>query len=265
MVQGKKYRLAVALVTRRPKLWDYVAESLIRQRRRPDIVAICPHRIQGEEDPINKIFMSQALGRFLSRMEGAGIYSYPMSLKKGIAYGAAMHETVEGLIGAMAESGLICKVDDDDFYGPEYFLQAEACLKAHPEAILIGKHGFYTMWTDCPREPLFWEARAKNLEDGYYQVTYLGGPTICLSVAAYRKYPELRYDKTLSFGIDDHLVRIARAIWANDLKEAGEIGKEKNGWPPIYSTGPDHFILQRRLDPAHDHVWKAPELMKANP
>jgi len=228
-------------------MWEATYFNIVRQQRRPDSVYLYVHNVQRE--------YSEELVQFRDMLKYAGIDLVVVKNESpGVLYGHAMYLTLERIC-AEVNDGLILKFDDDDYYGPGYVSGMFECYAAHPDAVLMGKHGFYTMFMDCRRKPMWWEAPNGN-QIPYPRTSYLGGPTIVTPIRSYHEYPELRYDITAPFAIDSKYLALAK-----------ELTKEKwvDGWPPVYSTGPDDFILQRWIRPEHNHVWNPPELMKEDP
>jgi len=236
------FQVVISLVTNRPYMWPATYFNIARQHRRPDVVAIYVHNAEDYD---------WALQCFVTDLGKIGIRAIVVDRHvPEVLYGHAMHTTIERIVAEIPE-GIILKFDDDDFYGPRYISDIVSCLNGHPDAVLLGKHALWTMWMDCKREPLFWEA-----PNGFPRTSDLAGPTICTPIKSYHQYPDLRYDKTLSFGIDSQYLALAKEL-TTDLHE--------NGWPPVYSTGPNDFVLQRWIEPMHRHVWNPPELMTEEP
>lgn len=225
-------QIAALMLTCRPYRWPFVAEMLARQTFRPSVLVICPHK---QTDAAGLVALEKLL-------KPAGIRVLVVPNQVTAIYGTAMHNVMNAAAGLLDIDGIICKIDDDDYYGPEYFSEVVKCYTEHPDALLIGKHGSWIMWMDAAKNPLFWQdATNKGCTRS------LLGPTICTPIKSYRKYPQLRYKVGMTFGIDNEYVKCAREI----------VG---GAWPPIYTTGTNNFILQRWVGSGHNHIWKAPML-----
>lgn len=241
MVQNEKSRVAIVLVSRRPWMWEYVAANIIRQFHRPEIVSVYQHNISSPNE----------LDRLAERLKSVGIRTVVVNQVWGTTYGNAMASAVERTICEM-DDGIICKMDDDDWYGPKYISDVNKCYCQNPDAMLIGKHGFWTMFMDCDRRSIYWEHESEYLP----KTSYVAGPTICTPIVRYKEHKGLRYPTEAEFAIDDEYLRRAMEIWRNNH------GAEQ--LPPIYSTGTEEFILCRYVNNSHGHVWKPHHLMKDN-
>jgi hypothetical protein len=205
----------------RPSMWPNVIENLKRQVRKPEMAILVTHKTDAPTSDWEKGVLA------------CGIKQYQ------VLHAEDHHKLgdVLGLGFAKAETymdiGLICTMDDDDFYDELYFVELETFFATHLDAAIIGKQAYRCRWMDNKYPPRLMVPRWHSDTELAAKVA---GPTIAVNVAAYRANPNLRHPE--ADPVAD--VGITMAAHACGLK--------------VYTTSPDNFFLQRYPE-GHGHGW----------
>lgn len=211
--------------SKRPEFWQYLAENIVLQKRKPDYSILL---IDREEQCPTLDFETYLrywnVCPVIIRNPDDNVVSGHLL---NICFAAA-----ERLI----KTGMICLLEDDNLYGENYLAEAAGALVVHPDAVIIGKLHVRTRWMDGSRPPKYPE-----VGDPENPGLGLGGGTISMNVEGYRKYPSIRFDENDPYGD----VSIMKAFFAEGLK--------------VRYTSEENFWYQR-WGKEHGHLWKCGDM-----
>jgi len=215
-----KFRMVTVTPSLRPSMWANVAANIVRQIRKPDLSILVRHKTKVEPS------------LWKEELAAAGIPTIVLDAKDwfrlGDVLGMGFAEAARNM-----DIGLICTIDDDDYYGNCYLAELDDFFREHQDAAIIGKQIYRCRWLDNSHAPRLMCPRwTPNPE----QCASVAGPTISVNVKLWRENPNFRHP------IHDPVadVGIIMAAHACNLK--------------VYTTTPDHFWLQR-YGPEHGHGW----------
>lgn len=205
----------------RPAMWPNVVENLRRQARKPEMAILVTHKTEAPTDEWERGVLDCGIRQYR-------VLHAEEQHKLGDVLGMGFKEAEKNM-----DVGLICTMDDDDYYDELYFVELETFFVSHPDAAIIGKQSYRCRWMDEKYPPRLMVPRWHYGPD---LAASVAGPTIAVNVAEYRKNPNFRHpvgDPTADVGI---------------IMSAHACGLK------IYTTTPDNFWLQRYPD-SHGHGW----------
>jgi hypothetical protein len=213
--------IVAVVVTKRPWLAEHIAMKLAWQNLRPSAVIVCSALRSYDVGPI-----ATALpGVHVELIDGG-------SRILGDLRNLAM-QTAADRGGAHS---LLCTVDDDDLYGPNYMAGMADAWMRHPEAMIVGRATFrWHTTTELPTEPPSADPDART---GI--VTGVSGATISIPASTWIRRPDFRYP---GVHIGEDVALQARAFVHRAIVGAyfGD------------------FMAIRYADPAHGHTSPAPQ------
>lgn len=201
-------------------MWENVCANLMRQTRVPDLVVVA----RDERVPQNIPFPPTT---------GFGLIVW--SAPAANHYGKSHNENVEQVTRVYNE-GLVCNMDDDDWYGADYLAEAERVMLSHADAWMVGKAECWVRWIGGRRDGQREWSSGQIAHDG--KTTGVAGMTIGVNLAQWIAHPEWRFRETL----DDDV-----QLQAQCLALGGSIYHHEG-----------EFVAQRYGDPEHAHSWNNP-------
>lgn len=188
---GDVHVIAV-VVTKRPEFAAYVARKLSWQSHRPSSVVICTAVETYDVAPIVAALPGVEVRLVLD--------------KEARILGALRNFAMESAMTAAPDTAILCTIDDDDMYGPDYLAGIVDAWRRHPDAILIGRSSWaWLAVTEPPKYPTPNNAWARGgLTQG------VAGATISVPAKAWRSRPTLRYPE-IAIGEDVGFQAIASA------------------------------------------------------
>ena len=213
--------IVAVVVTKRPWLVEHIAMKLAWQTLRPSAVVVCSALRSYDVGPI-----AAALpGAHVELVDGG-------SRILGDLRNLAMQTAAE----RGGEHALLCTIDDDDLYGPNYLAGIADARARHPEAMIVGRATFRWQTTsELPIEPPSTDPDART---GI--VTGVSGATISIPASTWIRRPDFRYP---GVHIGEDVALQARAFVHRAIVGAyfGD------------------FMAIRYADPAHGHTSPAPQ------
>lgn len=229
-------KIAAICTSKRPDFYHCFFQNMALQGRRPDFMVLCCHTDSKPKESVGFSRLCAEIGLSASVIFHSG--SKP--------YGQAFNQAWSLAASLVGNDGILCKIDDDDVYGPRYFNTVLSCFESHPDAIMVGASAYWTIYPDSSAMPVYQELALASRPGTCVTVV---GATICLKSEFFLKWPTLRFDESKIFGVDvglmmtlHHLYRVA----------TGTVDS------PIYDIGHDQFIARRFVTGAHGHTWKDP-------
>jgi hypothetical protein len=222
--------LAVLVLSKRPGMYSNIIENIRRQIRKPDIVVLAvsnsPDYVRWMEADLESTEIAK---------------THLICPSDNLNYSKLNNEAIDFTQQKMIAPGLIYKMDDDDWYGPGYLFQMEGAFLDKPEAAIVGIKDVNTRW-------LYGNFKkgvemAKIVTEKPFVADIVCGPTICINLELWRKWPLFRYNPecTPDYNADNDffksLGRYAGAIYSVDSRE---------------------FFYQR-YPPEHGHGWNQPD------
>ncbi len=184
-------KAAAVIVTKRPWLAPFIAQQLAWQQSKPTFVLVASADIDYDITPIKEA------------LPDAEVDLVPVNadLNLGELRNLAMSLAAE----QVDDDTLLCTIDDDDAYGPDYLAGLLDAFGRHPQALIIGRASFQGIEVrEPPTEPPPSNPRVRR---GI--VPGVAGSTISIPARAWRDKPEFRYPP-VACGEDVALQAIAR-------------------------------------------------------
>ncbi|MCA9104332.1 MAG: glycosyltransferase [Planctomycetales bacterium] len=201
--------LTAICVSMRPHLVEHVASQLLRQNRRPDEVIYVCHSPDFNEQEIREAFRDE-IPLQVFRLPDEGFLGDGLNL-------AVEHAT----------GRYLAKIDDDDFYGPNYFRDALLAMK-YSGAAMVGKETFFAFVESTNQLVV----RFPNKH--YRYRTHIAGPTFVWDGNQTRDIPFVQRRQGTDSAFQKQLVEMGLKIFATD---------------------PFNFLMIRHAD-QHQHTWR---------
>lgn len=202
-------------------MWPNAVENLRRQARKPEVAILVTHKTDVStadwEQGVKDCGIAQAIVLHAEEKHHLGDVL-------GMGYEKA---------SSFMDAGLICTMDDDDWYGELYFVELEAFFANHQDAAIIGKQSYRCRWMDDKYPPRLMVPRWHYGPD---RAASVAGPTIAVNVQIRRNTPKFRHPE------------------GDPIADVGIILSAHACNLPIYTTSPDNFFLQR-YPAGHGHGW----------
>lgn len=229
--------LAAVCVTRRPEMARNLIDNLIRQQCQPDVFVFISH---GDVHSPNFIEHLRALR---GSLYGKFFFG---SVSRHEPYGKILNLAFSVGGAAIGNDGLITTIEDDDYYGKDYFGGLVSAANALPRGapFVLGKASYMTRWPETEREPELWEDPNENAPRRFC------GATIAVDAEKWLSWPDFRYPETPA-PVDGGFFVNAWKAWA---KREGVYDEAVPA--PFVSTGIGDFYAQRYLNKEHGHTWE---------
>ncbi len=226
--------LCTITVSRRPFMWAHAAENVLRQTHKPALALLAIHGDYSGWDAFTKPIHDAGipvLVAFVDAHKSAG------ELTNIATTQAAEYE----------RESLVCKMDDDDYYGAEYLSAMGRAWRAHSDAWVLGRSAYTVRYVGGDKDGRTEEDAGRILDaDGHAKA--LAGSTFCVPARLWNALGQLRYPD-IGLGCDGEFIqqadRIARVHGVRDPM-------------PFYHVEAE-FELRRYLNPMHGHHWQRPQ------
>ncbi len=216
--------ITIATNTNRPQMYDYILNNIIRQETRPDLVILV---VPPEHNP------SRLVLSLLSEVsKNVQVIFEPTQVLGNLQF--RMHELAEKLM----DTGIVIKMEDDDYYGEKYITEQAECFMHHPDAGMVGKVPYNVRW-DEGRGPTVLRGTDVKI-DNNGRCHWVCGGSICINIDVWRAVPKFRHRRDDVYG------------------DASVIQAANDNNVPIYTTGPGNYFYGRWTAPGHNHIWDEP-------
>ena len=222
-------------VTRRPFMWAHAAENVLRQVLRPSLALIAIHGDYSGWD------------KFTKPVHAAGIPVLVVFVDASKSAGELTNEATTQA-AEVAPDALVCKFDDDDYYGADYLQAMHSAWQAHPDAWVLGKSAYTVRYVGGVKDGKT-DSDAGRIIDADGHCTAIAGSTFCIPADRWNRFDNFRYPN-IGLGCDGALIQKASWIMSN-------IGIQHP--QPFYHVENAGFELLRYLNVWHGHHWQRPE------
>lgn len=228
-------KVVTITVTRRPFMWAHAAENVLRQTLRPSLALIAIHGKYGGWDAFTKPIHESGIPVLVAFVD---------------AHKSAGELTNEATTQAaeVVPDALICKFDDDDWYGSDYLSAMANAWESHPDAWLLGKSAYMVRYIGGVKDGRT-ESDAGRIADSDGHASSLAGSTFCVPAPLWNVLPSLRYPH-IGLGCDGEFIQVADLLLRSRKIEPPM---------PFYHVESGEFFLQRFLNEWHGHHWQRPE------
>lgn len=228
-------RVATITVSRRPFMWAHAADNVLRQALRPSLSLLAIHGDYAGWDAFTKPVHAVGIPVLVAFIDAR--------VSAGELTNMATTQAAE-----VAPDALICKFDDDDYYGADYLSEMRNAWAAHPDAWILGKSAYTVRYVGGAKHNKT-ESYEGRIKDEAGHASNLAGSTFCIPAPLWNVLPSLRYPH-IGLGCDGEFVqqadRVARTKGVQDPM-------------PFYHVSKGEFFLLRYLNAWHGHDWNRPE------
>lgn len=209
-------QIACVIPTKRPGFAQYVAQNIGRQNRQPDLVILGVNQC----GPFPAITGTECL-----------------RLPDDYGYAQACNALCDAAASRI-DTGLICKMDDDDDYGPTYLARIEDGFIHAPESAIVGIYDVNMRWLYGNFKPCL----AKDQGPFPRPAASVCGPTISINAEKWRAWPNFRFDPTVCNIYADQGLFFSLAPYGG-----------------IVTTIASGDFFYQRWPAEHNHGWRQPD------